>query len=224
MGPETFCAQTHQEDDPQERVTFRKLTQMAADMIMAVVLPQGARAVVLFDSYYLCPTVTAACQEADWPFISVAKKNRNFAPEGRPRDRRKVGIYGRNVLQRCGCWQSVGGKRHRVAERVGQLSKAGRVKLVFSQRPHERAWVALVTNETRWGAQTVLRHYFHRWPIEKAQADYPSRRRWGGARRIGCHRRNGVARAGRVVPATPGRSHRRSRMSDTTRRPTPPRA
>ena len=57
-------------------------------------------------------------------------------------------------------------KKHRLAQRVGQLSKAGRVKLVFSRRPAEKSWVALATNETRWSAQTVLRHYFHRWPIE----------------------------------------------------------
>ena len=63
-----------------------------------------------------------------------------------------------------------------------------------------------------------------RWPVETCQADYPSSRRGVGTRRIGYHRRNGVARAGRVVPATPGRSHRSSRMSNTTRRPTPPRA
>jgi len=63
-----------------------------------------------------------------------------------------------------------------------------------------------------------------RWQLEKAQADYPSRRRWGGARRSGYHRHSGVARAGRVVPATPGRTSRRSRMSSTIRRPTPPRA
>ena len=58
--------------------------------------------------------------------------------------------------------------------------------------------------------------------IEKAQADYPRSRRWGGARRIGYHRRDGVARAGRLVPATAGRPDRRNRMSDTPRRPTPP--
>jgi len=63
-----------------------------------------------------------------------------------------------------------------------------------------------------------------RWAIETCQADYPSSRRWVGTRRIGYHRRDGVARAGRVVPATPGRPYRRSRMSDTPRRPTPPRA
>jgi hypothetical protein len=59
---------------------------------------------------------------------------------------------------------------------------------------------------------------------EKPQAYYPSRRRWVGTRRIGYHRRDGVARAGRLVPATAGRTYRRNRMSDTTRLSTPPRA
>jgi DDE superfamily endonuclease len=81
-----------------------------------------------------------------------------------------------------------------------------------------------MTTDVGMTAREVIETYVGRWNEEKAQADYPSSRRWGGARRIGYHRRNGVARAGRVVPATPRRSHRRSRMPDTTRRPTPPRA
>jgi hypothetical protein len=68
------------------------------------------------------------------------------------------------------------------------------------------------------------RVYGQRWQVEKDQADCTSRRRWVGTRRIGYHRRDGVARTGRVVPATSGGPHRRSRMSDTTRRPPPPRA
>jgi hypothetical protein len=85
-------------------------------------------------------------------------------------------------------------------------------------------WQLLTNVPATVDAATVALWYYWRWQVEKAQADYPSRRRWVGTRRIGYHRRDGVARVGRVVPATPGRSHRRSRMSDTTRRPTPPRA
>lgn len=70
----------------------------------------------------------------------------------------------------------------------------------------------------------VIGSYGGRWNIEKDQADCPSRRRWGGGRRAEYHRDNGDARAGRVVPATSGRSHRRSRMPDPIRRPVPPRA
>ena len=87
-------------------------------------------------------------------------------------------------------------------------------------------WLVLATNvpAARLTAVELWVVYRCRWQIEKAQADYTSSRRWVGTRRIGYHRRDGVARTGRVVPATPGRPHRRNRMSDTTRRPAPPRA
>jgi hypothetical protein len=70
----------------------------------------------------------------------------------------------------------------------------------------------------------LARLYRARWHGEKDQADCPSSGGWVGTRRIGYHRRDGVARAGRVVPATPGGTERRNRMSATTRRPAPPRA
>lgn len=161
-----FCASTHAELRPEDRIDFRKLTALAADLIAELALPEQTRAIVLFDAYYLCAAVTAACQARHWPFVSVVKKNRNFAPDGRPRDRRKVGPYGKNVLDRCGRLCRVGGKEHRLAERVGWLSKVGRVKLVFSRRPRERAWVTLVSNATRWSMRTVLSHYLNRWAIE----------------------------------------------------------
>lgn len=62
------------------------------------------------------------------------------------------------------------------------------------------------------------------WNLEKAQADYPSRRRWGGSASSAYNRLHGVAGVGRVVSATPGQSHRRSLMSSTPQHPTPPRA
>lgn len=147
---------------------FRKLTHLAADLVgeLRAQLPDASRVVTLFDSYYLCPAVTQACEQAHFQYIGVAKKNRNFAPDGRPRDRRKLGRYGKNVLAREGRTTSVQGKRHTLAQRVGQLSKAGRVKLVFSRRPGESAWVTLVTNELRWSAKTIVGHYLSRWGIE----------------------------------------------------------
>lgn len=66
--------------------------------------------------------------------------------------------------------------------------------------------------------------YRARWHAETTQADCPSSGGWVGTRRVGYHRRDGAARAGRVVPAAPGGPHRRSRMPDPTRRPAPPRA
>lgn len=151
-----------------EPLKFRKLTHLAADLVgeLRQHLPDAKQGLVLFDSYYLCPAVTQACTEARFRYLGVAKKNRNFAPDGRPHDRRKLSVYGKNVLAREGQTVSVQGKPHTLAQRVGQLSKAGRVKLVFSRRPGESAWVTLVTNELRWSAKTIVGHYLMRWGIE----------------------------------------------------------
>jgi SRSO17 transposase len=160
---ETFCAETRKASYPGEPIAFRKLTELAADMISQVDVP---RAIILFDSYYLCPPVIRACKAKGYRFVGVAKKNRNFFPNGRLRDKRRLSKYGVNVLKRDGRWSSANGKKHRLASRVGQLSKSGRVKLVFSRRATERAWIAMATDETRWSATTILSHYLNRWPIE----------------------------------------------------------
>jgi SRSO17 transposase len=171
------CCAEGIESEPGVPLEFRKLTHLAADLIgeLRQRLPEATQPVVLFDSYYLCPAVTQACQQAQYRYIGVAKKNRNFAPDGRPRDHRKLGRYGLNLLTREGRTMKVEGKRHRLAQRVGTLSKAGRVKLVVSRRPGEKAWVALVTNELSWSAKTIVGHYLKRWGIEllfKASKQY----------------------------------------------------
>lgn len=160
---EAFCAKTRKPSYPDDPIPFRKLTELAADAISQVTVP---RAIVLFDSYYLCPPVIRVCKEKAYRFVGVAKKNRNFFPNGRLHDKRRLSTYGVNVLRRDGRWCTANGKSHRLAARIGQLSKAGRVKLVFSRRARERAWIAMATNETRWSASTILSHYLHRWPIE----------------------------------------------------------
>jgi len=161
--PKSFAQQTQQADYDGPPLAYRKLTELAAEIIRDFPL---AKATVLFDAYYLCPNVTRACEDRGYRYVGVAKKNRNFFADGRDRDKRKISPYGGNVLKRDGCWRKVGGKQYRLAERVGRLSKLGRVKLVFSRRPKERSWICMATNETRWGALRVLSEYLKRWPIE----------------------------------------------------------
>jgi SRSO17 transposase len=165
-APKTFCQASRREPNPADRIPFRKLTELAAEAIDSLALPEGVKGIVLFDAYYLCPIVTRACQRNGFRYVGVAKKNRKFFPDGRPRDKRRLSRYGANVLRREGRSVKVRAKKHRLAERVGQLSKLGRVKLVFSRRPHESCWIALATDETRWSAKTVLSHYLVRWGIE----------------------------------------------------------
>ena len=163
---QAFCAGPQKLARGESRRKFRKLTHLAADLVAEIALPSPGKVIVLFDSYYLCPAVTDACAAKGFPFIGVAKKNRNFYPDHRLHDKRKLSRYGANVLDRSGRSLIVGGKKHRLAERVGQLSRAGRVKLVFSRRPGESSWVAIATNHCRWSMKTVLAHYLIRWGIE----------------------------------------------------------
>jgi hypothetical protein len=99
-----------------------------------------------------------------------------------------------------------------------------RLVVIRSTEAETRTWYTLSNAAAEVPLAEVVYAHGARHQVEKAQADSPSRRRWGGTRRIGYYRHSGVARAGRVVPATPGHSRRRNRMSDTTRRPAPPRA
>jgi SRSO17 transposase len=163
---EAFCKGPQKLARGEQRRKFRKLTHLAADMIAEVSPPSPGKVIVLFDSYYLCPAVIGACQAKGFPFVGVAKKNRNFYPQGRLRDKRKLRRYGANLLRRTGRDVTVKGKKHRLASRLGQLSRAGRVRLVFSRRPRESSWIAIATSECRWGAKTVLSHYLVRWGIE----------------------------------------------------------
>jgi SRSO17 transposase len=159
----TFCEQTRRKSYQGDPIEFRKLTELAADVIGAMPL---TNVTVLFDSYYLCPNVTWACEAKKYRWVGVAKKNRNFFPDGRDRDKRRLASYGANTLKRLGKQVTCEGKKYRLAERVGRLSKLGRVKLVFSRRAKEKSWIAMATNETRWGAKRVLSQYMNRWPIE----------------------------------------------------------
>jgi SRSO17 transposase len=160
---QTFCQQTQQRSYDGDPLVFRKLTELAAEVIDGM---SPRNVTVLFDSYYLCPSVTRACEAKQYRWVGVAKKNRNFFPDGRDRDKRKLSTYGANTLKRLGQWVTRDGKKYQLAERIGRLSKLGRVKLVFSRRAKEKSWIAMATNETRWGALRVLSHYLNRWPIE----------------------------------------------------------
>jgi len=162
---EEFCAGKQKVARDDQPLKFRKLTELAADCVSQATLEAG-KTIVLFDSYYLCPQVIKACENKGFHYVGVAKKNRNFFPDGRPHDKRRLGKYGANVLRHDGRSIAVAGKKHRLAERVGRLSKAGRIKLAFSRRPRESSWIAMATNETRWKAKTILSHYLIRWGIE----------------------------------------------------------
>jgi len=149
------------------KMPFAKLTELAALAIHEAALPRWLDVTVLFDCYYLCPTVVHACAGRGWHYVGVGKGNRNFTTAGATR---KLDRYGRNVLNRSGQWCRIEGLRkwgaYRLAERVGHLSHIGPVKVVFSRRRNESKVVALVTDDLGANRKGVLADYLKRWAVE----------------------------------------------------------
>jgi hypothetical protein len=155
------------EDAKKEKLPFRKLTQLAAEAIRQAMLPRDLKVTVLFDCYYLCPTVVEACRSRGWHYIGVGKLNRRFRVQGQDR---KLGRYGRNVLRRGGRWCAIAGlaktRWYQLAARVGNMKKLGTVKVVFSRRRGDRNLVALVTDDLHASMKRIVADYLKRWAIE----------------------------------------------------------
>lgn len=148
---------------------YRKTTQMAAAMIEHFTPPARLKVRVLFDAFYLCPTVTKACEIKGFSWFSVASRNRSFTTGGQ---RRKIGELGPGRLRHAGrnvrMPRSRGTATLRIAKVDGQLARIGIVRLVFSKRPRDR-WknmVAFATDETRLDGRTIVSVYERRWRIE----------------------------------------------------------
>ena len=155
------------EQAPRLNRPFRKLTELAAEAVRQANLPEGMAVTVMFDAYYLCPTVTEAVRARGWHYIGVAKSNRRFAVGGQSH---RLSRYGPNVLRRSGRWNKIAGLKGQrdycVAERIGHLKKLGEVKVVFSRRRGERSVIALVTDDLKRVARRVVADYLRRWSIE----------------------------------------------------------
>jgi SRSO17 transposase len=149
---------------------YRKLTNMAAAMIKALEAPVGVKVRVLFDAFYLCPTVTKACEFKAFTFFSVAARNRNFTSANhKPRKIAKLmpGLIrhqGNNVRMK----RARGTAALRIACCDGRLSRIGQVRMVVSKRPRGpwKKCIAIVTNETGLKARQVVEIYERRWLIE----------------------------------------------------------
>ena len=146
---------------------FRKLTELAAEAIANAAIPTEFTVTVLFDSFYLCPTVANACKQRKWHYIGVAKANRRFTVGNISR---RLGRYGRNVLHNCGRWHSIKGLRtarlYRIAMRKGSMKGIGQVKVVFARCKGQREYRALVTDNFRLSAKSIINCYLKRWAIE----------------------------------------------------------
>ena len=150
--------------------SYRKSTEIAAEMIRAFDPPKGVKVRVLFDAFYLCPTVTKACDQRGFTWFSVASKNRTLVRRWGVAQR--IGDLGPGLLkyrgQRVPMPRARGWAKMRIAAVDGRLARTGDVRLVFSKRPRSawKAMVAFATNETKLAARAIVSIYEKRWAIE----------------------------------------------------------
>jgi hypothetical protein len=150
----------------------RKLTDMAARMIRDFAAPvAGVKVRVLFDAFYLRPSVTNSCLSKGFPFFSVARRSRNSTTaNGKKRKiaRLMPGLTrhrGTNVRMK----RARGGHATlRVAGVDGHLSRIGHVRMVVSKRPRGpwKKCIAIVTNETGLRPRQITAVYETRRLIE----------------------------------------------------------
>ncbi len=148
-------------------VPFKKLTELAGQIVLNADIPDKFDVTVLFDAFYLCPAVVNACKTRKWRYIGVSKSNRWLTINS---TQHKIGKYGKNILSRTGRWYSIKGLRktssYKLAHREGTMNKLGQVKVVFSKRRGNRTVIALVTNDIRLSIKKIVSRYLKRWAIE----------------------------------------------------------
>ena len=56
----------------------KKLTELAAEMIESLEVPEQTKVVVLFDKYFLAAKVLEACKKRGFSYVGAVKSNRIF--------------------------------------------------------------------------------------------------------------------------------------------------
>lgn len=182
---EAYCAAQ------KKPLSYRKQTELAADLIRMVVVPEGAEMVVLGDTAFDADTIRTACAERRWTWIvplnpervlEVAKprpkvwslvqelKAEQFTPV------RLTPGQGSFVAQRrvarCRLGPKVKTRTFYVHRERREVHSLGDVQLVFSTKVKPQEGVAvevqkiLVTNDQKRTAAAVVELYSLRWQIE----------------------------------------------------------
>lgn len=149
------------------KIPFKKLTELAGQIILNADIPDKFDVTVLFDAFYLCPAVVNSCKARKWTYIGVSKSNRWFTVNS---VKHKIGKFGRNILSRTGKWYAIRGlaktSSYKLAQRTGTMDKLGVVKVVFSKRRNDKTVIAFVTNNICLSMKKIVSRYLKRWAIE----------------------------------------------------------
>ncbi len=158
-----------EEDCKEMDLPFRRLTELAADLIKTFAASEGVEIIVLFDTYYLCPVVIKACRDKGFYFVSALKSNRNLKKQGK---KLKSGSYGNH------CFKTRKKKKLRIPKEKRtvvynhvdagwiDISRLGTAHVVYSSKNSEQKILALVTDHPNLKSADIIKSYSVRWNIE----------------------------------------------------------
>jgi Transposase DDE domain len=178
-----YCAKTKR--------SYRKQTELAAEMIRALPVPEGAEVVVLGDTAFDAEVIREACEERRYSWIVPMNPERVLAGrKPRPKVKSLAGELTAGQFRAIRLDPNRGefvAMRRRSAYRIGPKVKprvyythtedrdvhsVGKVRLVFSTREKPQAGRTpcvqkiLMTDDRRLGAAEVVELYDLRWQIE----------------------------------------------------------
>jgi hypothetical protein len=174
-----------------KKLAYRKQTELAADLIRQVQVPEGARVVVLGDTAFEAKAIREACAERHYTWIVPLNPERVLATaKPRPKVRTLVSkmtadqfvpvklepTKGRFVAQRrlsaCRLGPKVKTRTFYVHTEIQEVHSIGKVQLAFSckeqpsnDKPIPLAKI-LMTNDLTMSAADVVEIYSLRWQIE----------------------------------------------------------
>lgn len=149
-----------------QKIPFKSKNQLAAELLKGFRPPKSVRVSVLFDSWYLNPTVVKSCQEKGYPYISQAKSNRTIYVEGEKFSTTQYAKRQRGkALKQTSYVPRSQNSPVKAKSLLVRLNRLGKVCLVIS-RNEEGKYVFLVTDHLRVPMVEVIRRYDTRWDIE----------------------------------------------------------
>ena len=151
-------------DCQQRSLPFRKVTQIAQDLLTALPDFGVKQAYVLADTYYASKDIIRTVRAQSIHFISFLKSNRRITINGRSTIVRRY-LKSHFSKERKHSL-TVGSGRYRTLRRLCTVPRIGDVVVVFSQIKGHHMIMPLFSTDTTLTTQEVISMYRKRWSIE----------------------------------------------------------
>jgi hypothetical protein len=151
-------------DCQKRHMTFRKLTQIAEDLLTT--LPDfGVQHVyVLAYTYYASKHIIASTRAKGFHFVSFLKSNRRLVIKGRSTSVSR--FLRRSFVTKRKHWISISKIRYATLTLPCPLTGIGDVCVVFSQKKGRRTVLPLFTTDSTLSTKEIIAIYRKRWSIE----------------------------------------------------------